>query len=117
MQKILLLVMLVLSFAVQAETIVLNDQNTLSLNSQVDGESMGLLTAGLIALNKIDTKEPIYLVIRSPGGSVYDGLDFIRYAQTSRRPINTITLFAASMGFQIVQGLGKRYVVHPCTLR
>lgn len=116
MQKILLLIMFVISFATQAETIVLTDQNTLSLNNQVDMESMAVLTSELVELNKVDTEEPIFLVIRSPGGSVYDGLDFIRYAQTSRRPIHTITLFAASMGFQIVQGLGKRYVVKYSTL-
>jgi ATP-dependent protease ClpP protease subunit len=117
MQKFLLLVMFLLSFSINAETIVLTDQNTLSLNSQVDSESMGKLTSELQILNKIETDAPIYLLLRTPGGEVYSGLDFIRYARTSRRPINTITLFAASMGFQIVQGMtGKRYMVNYSTL-
>jgi ATP-dependent Clp protease protease subunit len=117
MQKFLLLLMFLVSFSLCAETITLTDQNTLSLNSRVDSDSMGKLMSELQALNKLETSEPIYLFINSPGGSVYDGFDFIRYARTSRRKINTITLFAASMGFQIVQGMtGKRYMVSYSTL-
>jgi len=114
--KFLLAAILAFSFSVQAETIVLSDQNTLSLNGPVDGHSMTRLMTNLQELNKIDTKEPIYLLVNSPGGSIYDGFDFIRFAKTSKRPINTVTVFAASMGFQIVESLGTRYVTSFSTL-
>ena len=77
---------------------------------------MTTLMTKLQELNKIDTKEPIFLLINSPGGSIYDGFDFIRFAETSKRPINTITIFAASMAFQIVEALGTRYVTSYSTL-
>jgi ATP-dependent Clp protease protease subunit len=115
----LLMTILALTFGLSVfakEKIVLTDKNTMFLNSQVDTSSMGELTSALVNLNKIDTKEPIYLVINSPGGSVYDGFDFIRYAKTSRRPIHTVTIFAASMAFQIVEALGNRYVTDFSTL-
>jgi ATP-dependent Clp protease protease subunit len=114
--KFLLALLLTLSFSIQAETITLTNQNTLSLNGPVDGGSMTSLMVKLQELNKIDTKDPIYLVLNSPGGSIYDGFDFIRFAQTSKRQIHTVTLFAASMAFQIVEALGTRYVTSFSTL-
>ncbi|MFZ4411446.1 MAG: ATP-dependent Clp protease proteolytic subunit [Bacteroidales bacterium] len=114
--KFLLAVLLAICFNVQAETIVLSDQNTLSLNGPVDGGSMTALMVKLQELNKIDTKEPIFLVLNSPGGSIYDGFDFIRFAKTSKRSIETVTIFAASMAFQIVESLGTRNVTSYSTL-
>lgn len=115
MLRVLLLSVLFI-VGVSAKEIILTDQNTLSLNGPVNEESMTGLSVKLQELNKIESKEPIYLVINSPGGSVYDGFDFIRFAQTSKRPIHTVTMFAASMGFQIVQSLGDRYVTKYSTL-
>ena len=116
MKFLLLALLLTFSISTQADTVVLSDQNTLSLNGPVDGNSMTSLMVKLQALNKIDTKEPIFLLINSPGGSIYDGFDFIRFAQTSKRKINTVTLFSASMAFQIVESLGIRYVTSYSTL-
>lgn len=119
MTKLLLTMLLSLFFVFQtanAKTVTLTSQNSMSLNSQVDGASMTALMTRLQELNKIETTEPIYLVINSPGGSIYDGFDFIRFAQTSKRKINTVTLFAASMAFQIVEALGDRLVTSYSTL-
>lgn len=118
MKNFLLAIMLSLSlvFGVSAKTITLSTQNSMSLNGQVSGGSMNGLMLKLQELNKIETKEPIFLIVNSPGGSIYDGFDFIRFAQTSKRPIHTVTLFAASMAFQIVESLGDRYVTSYSTL-
>ena len=119
MKKLTMIVtvlLLLLGFSAHSETITLTDQNTMYLNSQVDAGSMGELIIKLQELNKVDTNDPIYLVLNTPGGSIYDGFDFIRYAKTSRRPVNTVTIFAASMGFQLVEALGKRYMTEFSTL-
>lgn len=102
--------------ALSANEITLTDQNTLSLNGPVTGQSVTGLMVELNRLNQIQTEEPIYLVLNSPGGSVYAGFDFIRYAQTSRRKIETVTIFAASMAFQIVEAMGTRNVTAFSTL-
>lgn len=58
----------------------------------------------------------IFLVLDTPGGSVSAGSLFIDVAKRFPIPIHTVTIFAASMGYQIVQGLGKRYIIESGTL-
>lgn len=99
------------------DTIVLTKDNTMVLNSQVDGESVGAVImkaksldsglSGRLGLNK----EPLYLFLNTPGGSIQDGLELIEALNGLGRPINTITLFAASMGFQLAQNLGDRLIL------
>lgn len=115
--KFILGVLLLLSVAfASAKEVTLTDQNSLSLNGPVTGQSMMELMLSLSKLNEIQTEDPIYLVLNSPGGSIYDGFDFIRYAASSRRKIETVTIFAASMAFQIVEALGERNVTSFSTL-
>lgn len=115
--KFLFLLLSVFSLtAFSQDKVVLTEQNTMSLNGPVNSSSMTGLMLKLKELNKIETTEPIFLVINSPGGSIYDGFDFIRFAASSKRKINTITIFAASMGFQIVEALGDRLVTSYSTL-
>ena len=54
---------------------------------------------------------PIYLFLNTPGGSIQAGLELIEGLNGINRPIHTVTLFAASMGWQLVQHLGTRYVL------
>lgn len=113
LKKLLLTAAILLSFSVSAENIILKADNTVSLNTDVSDESITGIMLDVQRLNKIETDEPIYLVLNTPGGSVFAGINFIRYALTSRRPIHTVTIFAASMGFQIVQALpGKRLMAY-----
>ena len=114
--KIVCFCLILMSSMGFSKTITLTDQNAMILNGPVDGESMTELMVKLQKLNEIETSEPIYLVLNSPGGSVYDGFDFIRFAQTSKRKIDTVTIFAASMAFQLVETLGTRYVTSYSTL-
>ncbi len=100
-------------------TVTLSSDNTIVLNSEVSGQSVGevlskakeLDNKGLAAKVGLKNKKPIYLFLSTPGGSIQAGLELIQGLQGLNRPINTITNFAASMGFQIVQGLGERLIL------
>lgn len=92
--------------------IVLTADNTVNLNGEIDDQSVATT---IEALQKLDSKhksnKPIYLSIYSPGGSIQAGLELIEAAKGLNRPVNTITMFGASMAFQTVQNLGQRLIL------
>jgi ATP-dependent protease ClpP protease subunit len=92
------------------DRIVLTENNTVNLNGPITNESVA---AAISELQKLDSrsKKPIYLFIYSPGGSIQAGLELIEAARGMNRPVETITLFSASMAFQTVQNLGTRYIL------
>lgn len=101
-------------------TVTLSDDNVLSLNDEVNGETVAAVVEQARALDsKFSTyekftggsKRPIYLFLNTPGGSIQDGLMLIEQLQSLKRPVYTITMFAASMGFQIAQNLGQRLIL------
>lgn len=97
--------------------IVLKKTNTIVFNEQFDDLSVAKATAEAYALDASLSKgEPIYIIMNSPGGSIISGLELIANLNALGRKVNTITLFAASMGFQTVQGLGDRLIVSNGTL-
>jgi ATP-dependent protease ClpP protease subunit len=55
-------------------------------------------------------KYPIYLVLDSPGGSIYAGDNFIQFAKTIRN-LHTITMYSASMAAGIAQALPGRRLI------
>lgn len=105
-----------------SRTIVLNDDNTVILNDEVTGSSVDEVITRIKQLNSRkkafgrENKDPIYLFLYTPGGSIQAGLELIEALKASSRPVNTITMFAASMGFQIAQNLGDRYILENGTL-
>lgn len=109
MVKVLMFLFLVnLSFA---KEIVLSKENTAVLRGPVNSSSVADVMLQLSELNKSGSdSEPIYLILNTPGGSVMDGLNLIEYMNSLRRPVHSISIFAASMGFHILQNSGKRYV-------
>lgn len=123
----LLSILLVGSFAYGAEksasrqssgkTVVLTKDNTVSLNDAFYGDTVANLTVQVKELDsRTESNEPIYLVLNSPGGSIDAGLELIENLKNTRRPVKTISLFSASMGFQTVQGLGERLITRDGTL-
>jgi len=112
MKRILTILLVALTAtAFGSEKIVLTETNTVFLNDSVNNQSVTRLMMEISELNSKEDSSPIYLVLNTPGGSIFDGLEFIRFAKSSKREIHTVTLQAASMGFQIVEALaGKRYI-------
>jgi ATP-dependent protease ClpP protease subunit len=112
-----LAVLLLLMSSAFAKDIVLSSENTVSLFGPVDRSSIGEVMHELNRLSQVGKKEdPIYLVLYTPGGSVMAGLDLIQYMNTLRRPVHSVAIFAASMGFHILQNSPVRYVTKYATV-
>lgn len=102
----------ILSKVANASDVVLTTNNTCSLEDQVDAETIQELETCLVNKMRIRgaRKSKIYLVVHSPGGSVYRGIRFIQFAKEIPN-LETVTLFAASMASGIVQALpGTRHI-------
>jgi ATP-dependent protease ClpP protease subunit len=113
MRKFLILLSLlsVFSLSAFAETVTLTSKNSVTLNDVVYSDSVGTAITQLAELEK--NEEPvIYLVLDTPGGSVFAGLNLMQYLKGYKKPVKTITIFSASMGFQIVQSNpGERLII------
>lgn len=119
-------VMLALAFSAPAiskpveessSKVVLNKDNTIFLLDYFTTESTANLSQKAKEMDaRLPSNQPMYLVIDSGGGYIDAGLEMIRNLQNLNRKVNTITLFAASMGFQTVQHLGERLIVPYGTL-
>lgn len=106
------LLFFVLGFSIQAKEIKLTTDNTAVLRESFNASSITQLKQDLSRLDaNLKSGYPIYLVLYTPGGSVQKGLELFEFAKGLNRPIHTVTIFAASMGFQAIQNLGKRYVL------
>lgn len=95
-----------------AETIQLTPDNTYVYRGVVDANSVTVAEMELQALQvkRGADSTPLYLVLDCPGGSVYDGENFIQFAKTIPN-LNTVSIFAASMCSGIAEAIpGKRYV-------
>ena len=55
--------------------------------------------------------DPLFLFLYTGGGYIHYGMEMINLLSNLKRPVHTITYFAASMGFQTVQYLGTRYIL------
>jgi len=107
----------VIKFSTSAKKIVLEKKNTLVLRGPVQEESVARLQLKLLAMSQdLPADTPIFLVLDSPGGSVFAGMALIDHFRAIPQPVHTVTLFAASMAFQIAQNMDIRYITNSGTL-
>lgn len=93
------------------EVVVLTDDNSVVLRDAVTQDSVSQLQIQLLRLaSQLREDEPIYIVLDTPGGSVFAGEALIETLKGIKQPVHSITLFAASMGFQIAQATDVRYI-------
>lgn len=101
------------------DNVVISADNTIVLMGEVTGESVGQVIAKAKELDlelggmkeKYSSKRPLYLFLYSPGGSIQSGLELIEALKGLGRPVHTITMFSASMAFQIAQNLDDRLIL------
>lgn len=97
--------------------IKLESKNTVTFRGPVTSGSVSQIMNKLKKISrKLNKNDTIYLVIDSPGGSVFDGLSLIDFMKALPQKVTTITLFAVSMGFQIVQNSDYRMILTNGTL-
>lgn len=97
--------------SIATKTLMLESSNTVSIKGPITQSSMALAMTELQEkASKLDKEDDLYLFMDTGGGSIFAGLDFIDFANSLPNNIVTVTKFAASMGFQIVQNMGKRYI-------
>lgn len=97
--------------------LTLEAANMVVLRGPVSDKNVSQVMQEMRAMSsKLPSKTPIYLVLDTPGGSVFAGLEFMDFVKALPNRVYTVTLFAASMGFHIAQGLDKRYILPNGTL-
>jgi ATP-dependent protease ClpP protease subunit len=103
--------------APELPVLVLNPDNTLVFNEIVTDESVAkfLLKAQEMS-NNLSADKEIIMVLYTPGGSVAAGMQLNDNLKAFPQKIKTLTIFAASMGFQIVQNLDERMIIPSGTL-
>lgn len=109
----------------KTESVVLSKSNLIVLNEEISPKTMGkvlfkakqldaALTASLANRAKETAsgqKTPLYIFLNSPGGSIQTGLEMMESLRGLDRPVHTVTLFAASMAWQLVQNLDRRFIL------
>jgi len=94
------------------KTVQISKDNLLVLNSEVAGDSVGPIIQKARELDaKLPKNAPLYIYLNTPGGSVQSGLELIEALRGLGRKVHTISAFSASMGFQIAESLGNRYIL------
>lgn len=117
MKNLMLMIAMLLSCGAckasqSGDVIELSEDNTVQLNLPIFSDTAAEVQKRLLEKDvKLKAGKPIYLVLNTPGGSIQDGLMIIETAKSLKRPIHTISIFSASMGFVISQYLDKRYAL------
>lgn len=94
------------------ESVVLTEKNTIYLSGEVGS---GSVSKAIEDLANIKSNE-VYLYIKSPGGSVFDGIKLASAIMGSDKKISCIADFAASMATVLFEICDERLVVRNTVL-
>lgn len=111
MKKLLTILLLLPSLAFSMKTINLTESNTINFNSKFTNGFVAKKQKEAIGKCLKNPNSEINVVLYTPGGSVSAGQLFFDTLKALPCKFNTITIFAASMGFSTVQSLGNRYIL------
>jgi len=91
--------------------ITLTKNNHIVFKGDVNGQSVAKASTDLLKLSfKSKPGDTLYIVLDSPGGSVYDGLNFVQLFATIPRNVECIAKKAHSMAHHFLQACpGKRH--------
>lgn len=97
---------------IKSKQILLTEYNSVLLKGAINFKSATSFTNRLLDLSaSIRLTDTIYIVIDSPGGSIYAGLSLISAIQSIPQKVECISLFSASMAHGLMQACpGKRYI-------
>jgi ATP-dependent Clp protease protease subunit len=97
---------------VKRVSVTLEQENTIFLNDSVNETSIAKLQIEFLEKHsKLPRSKPIYLILNTPGGSVFSGARFLDTVRATKRKVHTIILKAASMGYALVQELNDRLIL------
>lgn len=99
------------------EVITLTLKNTIVFRGPVTSASVAAFQKAVLEKsNQLSKKDTIYMVIDSPGGSVIDGNYLIDTVKALPQKVKSISIFSASMAFQMVQNFDERLITPSGTL-
>ena len=124
MKKLLILLLMIISLGVNAKSdcedcvvdgpkhLLLTPENAITFKGAVNMASASKVGKQLLELSaKARSDATLYLILDSPGGSIYAGMSFINLMKAIPQEINCVAKFAASMAHSILQACpGKRYI-------
>lgn len=120
MRNLILLIALIMAcYKLEANTntntILLTAKNTVTIKDVISRSTIRQALTRLIlieSMRKNSKDYPIYIVLNSPGGSVFAGKEFITFVNTLDN-VHTICLYCASMAHGISQGVkGTRFATY-----
>ena len=92
---------------------ILNHHRYILLYDVINNVSADVVVSKLIAMNILNKKEPIYLEINSPGGSVSDGISIINAIEKIEAPVITVISGQACSMAALISIVGdRRYIYH-----
>lgn len=94
-----------------AKTITLKKENTIGFNRAFRGPYVASKQVEAMQKCLSNIGSDIYLVLYTPGGSISAGQLLFDTLNALPCKFHTLTIFAASMGYQTVQNLGNRYIL------
>lgn len=108
---LIILFLLIQMYVNSIDIIDLTTKNTIILRGSINQESV---SNAINEINKHSNKSNVYLILDTPGGEVYHGMQIINELEYHK--INCIVQKAYSMGFAILQACNIRYILPHATV-